>query len=256
MEGVFVGTSGWIYPHWRGVFYPPGLPASRWLSFYARHFPTVEVNNTFYRLPRPEPVRSWAEAVPAGFLFAVKVPGLITHRLKLRGIERAARSFLEALLPLGDKLGPLLLQLPPRLRPSASLLGEALRLLRAQGQTLGLDLLEVAVEFRDGRWLSPEVYAVLEEEGASLCLADWPWPLEGPLTAPFIYVRRHGSQGGYWGCYSREELGRDARQIRKWAGEGRKVYVYFNNDAHGHAVRNARELLEMMGQGKLGGRGG
>lgn len=248
MKGsIFIGTSGWIYPHWREVFYPPGLPSSRWLSFYAQNFATVEVNHTFYRLPRPDPVRAWAASVPERFLFAVKVPGLITHRLKLRGIERAVRSFLEALLPLDRKLGPLLLQLPPRLQPSPSLLGEALRLFRVHARALGWPALDLAVEFRDGRWLGAETYVVLEEEGASLCLADWPWPLEGPLTAPFVYVRRHGSQGGYWGSYSREELGREAQRIARWVEEGRRVYLYFNNDAGGYAVRNARELQELLG---------
>ncbi len=243
---VFIGTSGWNYPHWRGVFYPPRLPPSAWLSFYARHFLAVEVNNTFYRMPRPGPVRAWAEAVPADFIFALKVPGLITHRLKLRGVERAARSFLEALLPLGGKLGPLLLQLPPRLSPSASLLAAALRLMKEEARALGLPSLRLAVEFRDGRWLNAGIYGVLEEEGASLCLADWPWRLEGPLTASFVYVRRHGSRGGYEGSYSREELRGDARLIRSWAEGGRRVYVFFNNDAHGYAIKNARELQELL----------
>ncbi|MGB9723325.1 MAG: DUF72 domain-containing protein [Chloroflexia bacterium] len=235
----FVGTSGWIYPHWRGVFYPPHLPQKAWFAHYAGHFDTVEINNTFYRLPGEAAFRNWQEQAPPGFLYALKVSRYITHMKKLQQVEEALDRFLERTRLLGDHLGPLLYQLPPGWHGAPERLEAFLRLLPG-------DLLHV-FEFRHPSWFCAEIFALLERYGAALCLPNMPG-LESPRRAvgPAVYVRMHGAVFLYASCYSREELEDWAGWLSTERRAGRDVYVYFNNDAFGYAVENARQLRELL----------
>ena len=239
-----IGTSGWNYPHWSGVFYPRGMKPTSWFQHYAQFFDTVEVNNTFYRLPRPEVFVRWREQAPAGFCFALKASRFITHIKRLGEPERSGGEFLRRAAGLEEALGPILFQMPPSGRANPARLNLFLEYLRHQAI---LPDVQVAFEFREGGWLAPEVLAALEKANVALCLADWPeLNVDGPITADFVYIRRHGSGGLYAGSYPRSALRREADRIRGWLGEGRSVYVYFNNDAEGHAVANALTLKELL----------
>lgn len=237
-----VGTSGWVYPHWRGVFYPADLPQSRWFEYYARHFDTVEINNTFYRLPGEHTFDRWRAQAPPGFLYAVKASRYITHVRRLRECAEPLARFLGRARRLGPALGPVLYQLPPRWRPN-------LPRLTAFVQMLPADLTHV-LEFRDGRWFTSEVLDILRRHGVSFCIfhmGDAETPLA--VTAATVYIRMHGAGERYGGCYDVEALRRWAERIRGWCAAGHDVYVYFNNDAFGHAVRNACTLKELLNGG-------
>ena len=243
---VRIGLSGWNYAHWRnGVFYPPRLPARRWLDFYAERFDTVEVNATFYRLPRPDAVAHWVEQTPPGFLFAVKASRYLTHVKRLRDLGPGLERFLERIEPLvrSPKLGPLLWQLPPTFRRDHERLADALaRLPRG---------LRHCVELRDPSWFVEETYALLREHGVALVIADRPEIASfqtHELTADFAFVRFHHGSRGLRGNYSDRELDEWAHRIGEW-GERGDVYAYFNNDWEGFAVRNALGLRERLGLG-------
>ncbi len=241
----WVGTSGWNYPHWSGAFYPKGMKPAGWLAHYARHFDTVEVNSTFYRLPSPLVFVRWAEQAPANFRFALKASRFITHIKRLLEPERSAAEFLRRAAGLGEKRGPVLFQLPPSGRVSLPRLQAFLAYLTRQRI---LQNLQSVFEFREPSWLVPEVQRLLEKANAALCLADWPdLAVEGPVTASFVYIRRHGAGGLYAGAYPREALRREADRIKDWLAEGRSVFVYFNNDAEANAVRDALTLRELVG---------
>ena len=234
-----VGTSGWVYPHWRGVFYPPNLPQSRWFDHYARTFDTVEINNTFYRLPATETFERWREQAPPGFTFAVKANRYLTHVRRLKECTEPLARFLERVRRLGTHLGPILYQLPPRWHPDLERLAAFLDLLPE-------DLVHV-FEFRDPRWFTEPVRALLAERSMAFCIFNAPG-IECPrwVTAPVVYLRFHGSAELYAGRYSREKLAAWAEFIRHLLAEGYQVYAYFNNDAYGHAVINAQELRELV----------
>jgi uncharacterized protein YecE (DUF72 family) len=236
MAEVFVGTSGWNYKHWRGLFYPRELKTAEWLHHFAAHFRTVEINNSFYRLPTEHAFRTWREAVPRGFVFAVKASRYLTHIKRLRDPDDPLDLFLSRAKHLRGTLGPVLFQLPPRFKCDPDRLAVFLRSLRAH--PLGKKRRAV-LEVRDSTWLTRNVFQLLERFNICLCLADWhDLPIDSPLTADFVYVRRHyGKSAG--GNYSHPELNKDIRQIRRWSEEGRDVYIYFNNDWNGYAVKNA-----------------
>ncbi len=240
----YIGTSGWIYPHWEGVFYPPRLRHEERLAYYANRFSTVEINYTFYRLPEPQVFHSWAKGVPSGFLFAIKVSRFVTHMKKLKDPEVFLARFLRAVKGLGLTLGPLLFQLPPFWKADAGRLRDLLAYLRTQRIVRPA---RAAFEFRHPSWLTGTTCQILADHGAALCLSDWPeLPVEGPVTADFVYLRRHGPGALYASRYTRRALRQDAERIRALLEAGKAVYVYFNNDAQGWAVANARELREMV----------
>lgn len=240
----WIGTSGWNYPHWSGVFYPQDMKPVSWFQHYAKFFDTVEVNNTFYRLPKPEVFVRWGEGAPAGFCFALKASRFITHVKRLREPERSAAEFLQRAAGLKGHLGPILFQLPPHGRADPDRLRFFLEYLIRQPL---LPDLQAVFEFREASWLAPHILAALEKANVALCLADWPeLAVEGPITADFVYVRRHGAGELYAGAYSRTALRIEADRIRGWLAEGRSVYVYFNNDANAHAVANALTLKELL----------
>ncbi|MDP2919964.1 MAG: DUF72 domain-containing protein [Dehalococcoidia bacterium] len=237
MANYLVGTSGWHYPHWQGKFYPPDLPKQQWLAFYAQTFSTVELNNTFYRQPLEKTVKSWRDAVPAGFKYAVKASRYITHIKRLKEVAEPVEKFFDRVRLLDNRLGPLLYQLPPGLKRDDVRLDEFLSLLPAD--------LEHTIEFRHKSWLDDAVYRLLHRRNVALCIFDLP-RLRTPaiVTADFAYVRFHGNRVLYGGCYSDEELDGWAREIRGLRAG--KVYAYFNNDADGFAVDNALTLKRLL----------
>ena len=238
---IFIGTSGWHYKHWLGgVFYPEGTTAAGMFEFYARHFDTVEINNSFYRLPTAKTFDAWRESAPRNFIFAVKASRFITHMKKLKDPQQSSQKFFLVAERLQEKLGPILFQLPPRWKLNIERLGEFLEMLP--------DGFRYAFEFRDESWLVPEVFALLKKHNAAFCIhdfADMKIPIE--ITADFTYIRFHGpTSAKYWGSYSNSQLHKWAEWIKSWRSELAAVYVYFNNDPEGAAVRNALELKELV----------
>lgn len=236
---VRIGTSGWEYDHWRGGFYPRELPRDRWLEFYAARFASVELNASFYRLPEAVTFERWAHRVPDGFTFAVKASRYLTHVRRLRDPEEPLERLRVRASRLGDRLGPILYQLPPRWRPNPERLERFLDAIAHERDQV--------IEIRDARWYRPDILAMIGRSGASLCLHD----MEGSATAPHpvgpvAYVRFHGAGERYGGSYSSQRLTAWADRIAGWVGEGRSVWAYFNNDIGGHAVTDAARLHEYV----------
>jgi uncharacterized protein YecE (DUF72 family) len=236
---IRVGCSGWNYAHWRnGVFYPPRCAPRNWLRYYATHFETVEVNTTFYRLPKEPFVARWVHEAPAGFTFAVKVSRYVTHVKRLLEVGEHLPLLYDRIRPLlrSPKMGPLLWQLPPTFRRDVDRLAAALEHTH-DGQ-------RHAFEFRHASWFCDEIYALLREHGVALVIGDRP-QVNGfqthELTADFTYVRFHSGTRGRNGNYSHGELDEWAERLRRFAGDA-DVYAYFNNDWEGFAVENARYL--------------
>ena len=236
---VRVGTSGWHYKHWVGRYYPEKTSGAKMLGLYVRDFDTVELNNSFYRLPKPETMRAWRDAVPEGFVFAVKASRYITHNLKLKNPQNALDKFLPVAAELGVKLGPILFQTPPSWKVNVGRLEEFLGALPRE--------LRYAFEFREPSWMCDAVYAVLRKFDAALCLYEIAG-YQAPMveTASWNYVRLHGPGGKYQGSYSDEALDGWRKQLWRWRAEGRGSYVYFDNDEAGHAAANAMTLKRMV----------
>lgn len=233
---VIVGTSGWQYDSWRGVLYPPGLPQSRWLSWYAGRFPAVEVDGTFYRLPARETCERWREETPEGFRFAPKVSRFVTHIQRLRGCEASIARMQERFAGLGEKLGPVLFQLPPTLRREPGRLREVLALIPAGWRA--------AFEFRHRSWETDDVRAMLDRAGAALVLPDRPRMRVAPVvTGGWSFVRLHQGRSDR-PDYAREKLRRWAARVA--ALPAREVWVFFNNDPTGAAVRDALAFTAML----------
>jgi uncharacterized protein YecE (DUF72 family) len=231
--GAFrVGTSGWVYDDWPGRFYPHQLAREQWLSHYAHAFDTVEINNSFYRLPSGRTFASWAQQVPASFLFAVKFSRYGSHLKRLRDPEGTIGMFLSHAEQLGSQCGPILVQLPPRWGVNAERLDEFLQVASRRHRW--------ALEFRDESWLCEPVYRVLERHGAALVIHDLVRKHPRPLTTDWTYLRFHGID--YGGHYSHQALAAAARRIEGWIGTGLDVYAYFNNDKLACGVRDAGVL--------------
>jgi uncharacterized protein YecE (DUF72 family) len=231
---IRVGCSGWQYRHWRGDFYPAELPAARWLEYYAARFDTVEINNTFYRLPEAPTFAAWKQRVPMGFLFAVKASRFLTHMKKLKDPEEPLDRFYTRARALGRAFGPVLYQLPPRWPVNVERLEAFLRALPRRRQH--------AIEFREPSWYCDAVFALLDRYRVALCLHDMAGSASGRLrVGPFVYVRFHGS-AKYSGAYEPAALDRWAEWLAAHAGAGTPVFAYFNNDVGGHAPRDAAYL--------------
>ena len=235
----YIGTSGWHYEHWRYSFYPGTLAKAKWLEFYAGYFDTVELNNSFYRLPSEAAFAAWRNSSPAGFTFAVKVSRFVTHIKRLKNVQEAVETFISRAKILGEKLGPLLYQLPPNMHRNDERLESFLG-------TLPRGMKHV-FEFRHQSWLDDEVFEILRKHNVGLCVFDMP-SLTCPLvaTADFAYIRFHGSTGLYFSCYSDEELAGWAERLAGLTAKLKEVYIYFNNDAETFAVRNAMTLREYL----------
>jgi uncharacterized protein YecE (DUF72 family) len=239
---IRIGCSGWNYQHWRhGVFYPPRLPPRRWLEFYAERFDTVEINMTFYRLPRETAVANWVRESSEGFLFAVKMSRYVTHIKRLRDLPPSLELFYSRIRPLvgTEKFGPVLWQLPGTFHRDDERLAQALAQLPPGRHCF---------EFRHESWFVPEVYGLLRAHGAALVIGDTPErPFQAhELTADWTFVRLHSGTRGRYSNYSRSELEEWAPRLARWASRG-DVYVYFNNDWNGYAVRNAAYLQKLLG---------
>jgi uncharacterized protein YecE (DUF72 family) len=228
-----------MYRHWRGVLYPEGLAQRAWLPRYATLFDTVEMNATFYRLPAPDSVERWRHAVPDGFTFAVKGSRYLTHMKRLLDADEGLRRFYVPISRFGPKLGPVLWQLPPHVKPDPERLDRFLGRLPAGRH---------AFEFRDPAWYVEETCAVLDRHRAAFCEHDLVPRAPPRLTGGFRYVRFHGTTGKYAGRYGAEALAGYARDYLDSAARGEDVFAYFNNDLGGHAVRDALDLLALVGE--------
>jgi uncharacterized protein YecE (DUF72 family) len=242
LRPVRVGCSGWNYDHWRnGVFYPPRCPPREWLDYYARFFSTVEVNATFYRLPKREVVASWVKRSRPGFVFAVKMSRYITHIKRLLDLGSGVRTFYDRIDPLvrSSKFGPVLWQLPANFRRDDERLANALARL-PEGRH--------CFEFRHESWFVPEVYELLRSHGVALVIGDHPQrPFQAhELTADWTFIRFHSGTRGRRGNYSESELDEWAERLGEWRREV-EVFAYFNNDSEGFAIKNGLRLKELLG---------
>lgn len=242
MPVIRVGTSGWVYGSWRGRFYPERLPQRRWLEYYARHFDTVELNATTYRLPKPEQARAWCETVPQGFLYTIKLSRLITHR---RTLPPRVDEFIENYMQRAacfepTKIAQILVQFPPYLERDDVHLRAFLAKLPAR--------FRYVVEFRHKSWMVPQVEEILREHNAALCIHDYPgFRMRDVVTArDLAYIRLHGYTGLYVGSYPKRSLQRWGARVRALAEQATDVFVYFNNDTDAAAPFDALRLRELL----------
>jgi len=234
-----IGCSGWEYRHWRGEFYRATIPKTCWFEHYARTFDTVEINNTFYRLPEKKTFAAWSARAPRGFLYAVKASRFLTHMKKLRDPEEPLDRLFSRMQPLRTHLGPILYQLPPGWKLDRNRLEQFLQVVP--------DGFQHVLEFRDPSWYANDVMALLDRYGVALCLHDMRGSATGrERVGPFVYVRFHGATGHYGGSYSDSRLREWADWLLAQQRLGTDVYAYFNNDVGGHAPRNALTLRRMM----------
>lgn len=241
MPEIRIGCSGWNYRHWRGNFYPEELSVKRWFAFYAEQFDTVEINNSFYRLPKAETLDTWRDQAPSGFRYAVKANRFLTQAKKLKDCAEPLARMMTPIRHLGYTLGPILYQLPPRF------------LINLERLETFLDLAPKDVtnifEFRDRSWYDDRVYALLERHGAGFCAHDMPGLVTDRIAiGPAAYLRFHGGQGKYWGRYREEALIDWADWMADQARGGRAVWAYFNNDTEAAAIADALTLKAMVRQ--------
>lgn len=240
MGRAYIGTSGWSYRSWEGTFYPARLPKSHQFDHYATHFPTVEINLTFYRLPTLKMVCNWRDRAPSGFVYAIKGSRFITHMKKLLDAREGLREFFRCLEPLRKRVGVVLWQLPPFLTRDLTRLEAFLKLLPKS--------YEHAVEFRHPSWLSRDVFTILRRHHAAyVSVSSLAMPMDLTVTADLVYIRFHGLEGGAAHDYSYAELEPWAAHMRKQMRTGKTVFAYFNNDANARAPLNARSMMEMAG---------
>lgn len=242
-ERIHIGTSGWHYDHWKGPFYPQDIKTEEMLGFYAGRFRVAEINNSFYQLPAEETLKTWRDLVKSDFCFAVKASRYITHMKKLKDPKEPLKNFLKRIKILGDRLGPILFQLPPKWKCNPGRLEEFI------GQLPGG--LRYTFEFRDPSWFNEEIYTLLREVGAAFCIYE----LSGnksprEVTADFVYIRLHGPEGAYEGSYAQGTLAGWAGALSTWARQGKEIFCFFDNDQNGYAAQNARSLQEMIDRGE------
>ena len=254
---IYIGTSGWVYSHWVGKFYPENLPSKDRLKYFAKYFDTAEVNYSFYHLPRPTTFLKWYQETPKGFLFSVKASRFITHIKRLKNVKDPWQQFFENAKNLKEKLGPILFQFPPSFKAekeNIQRLRNFLKLLsNYQLATIHYSLptthykLRYAFEFRHKTWLDEETYKLLEKYNAALVIADSSrYPKAEVVTTDFVYIRMHGPAELFASKYSDKALENLAKKIKKWQKEKRDVFVYFNNDFHGFAIENALFLKKLL----------
>lgn len=238
MQKRYVGTSGWTYAHWKNRFYPGDLSSSSWLSFYAKHFSTVEVNATFYRTPGKKTFERWFRQTPADFLFTLKMPRTITHLKQLKQVSSRVKRFYAQTKPLGRKRACFLTQLPPRFQRNENTMNKLKTYLKVlDGRKNNV------IEFRHQSWWSPEVYDLLDEHHTTFCsVAGQSMPDQVVLQGKLGYVRFHGNN--YQTNYHLSTLKAYAKKIAQ--GSSKKVFAYFNNDANAYAPKNAQQLQEVL----------
>ena len=241
---LLIGTSGWQYRDWRGSFYPAGVPATRWLEHYATQFPTVENNGTFYRLAAPATFADWRSRTPDGFVMAVKASRYLTHIRRLRDPAEPIARLLAAAAGLGNRLGPILIQLPPTMKADPALLGACLAEFRAAASTLKIPEPRTCVEFRHQSWETDETKQILTKHNAALCWSDRQGRPQGPLwrTADWAYLRLHEGAAQPWPRYGKQALSTWLDRIGQTWPATTEVFAYFNNDQNGAAPADARAL--------------
>ena len=234
---IRIGTSGWNYPHWAELFYPGDIPKARWLEYYSTQFDTVELNATFYRLPRPATFENWRKRTPEGFLWSVKASRYITHVQRLKDVAESLERLYSNLELLGDKLGVVLIQLPPSLKFEMDLVSEFCRLLRPG--------IRHTIEARNQSWCEDEALDLLRARNIAWCISDTAgrYPCLEALTADFAYIRLHGPTRLYASEYTENDLQNWAQKVHSWDMD---TYIYFDNDFSGYAVKNARRLKEIL----------
>jgi uncharacterized protein YecE (DUF72 family) len=246
-KGIYVGTSGYAYPHWRGVFYPSDLASYKWLEFYAQHFNSVELNVTFYRLPQKKAFEGWYKRTPRNFKFVIKGSRFITHIKKLQTCADALKIFFDNAASLRSKLLCVLWQLPPSLKCNIERLEDFLKLLKKK-----YSFCLHSFEFRNGSWFNEEMYGLLKIYDSNLCIADSPnFPCSEAITVPFLYLRFHGGKTLYSSEYSEEELHAWLDKVKMWSAKEniKTILAFFNNDAQGFAVKNALQFKEILARG-------
>jgi uncharacterized protein YecE (DUF72 family) len=242
--GIWIGTSGWVYKEWAGNFYPKGWPKKDEFAFYVRHFPTVEINATFYRLPSLKMVRGWHDRSPDGFRFAVKGSRYLTHIRRLQDTGPGLRKYFSRIKPLGERTGPILWQLPPNFPKNDENLARLTRFLARLPKRY-----RHAIEFRHPSWMDERTLALLRQhQAANVWISSLKMPVDHAVTADFVYLRFHGLQGGAYHDYTDDELRPWAEQLAKAARKGLPAYVYFNNDLNTRAPLNAHALMRLVGK--------
>ena len=241
---LYVGTSGWQYRHWRETFYPAKLAQARWLDYYTERFQTVEVNNTFYHLPEASTFEGWRKRTPDDFVLAVKMSRFLTHLKRLRDPAEPVERFMSRARKLGPKLGPVLIQLPPQMEAEPERLAETLELIGSS--------VRVAVEFRHQSWFSDQVFEILSEHGAALCLADSPRRKTPEVrTTDWGFVRLHEGRASPRPCYGEKALASWIERITELFGRNGDVYAYFNNDGRACALRDAVVFAALADKARL-----
>ena len=236
---IHIGTSGWQYRHWKGVFYPVELRQKSWLEYYARYFDCVEVNSSFYGMPTTETIAAWCERVPPSFVFSVKAPRRITHFKKLKNCDAEVDALYRSLQTFGHHLGPVLFQLPPRWRCNLYRLERFLADLPADSRAV--------FEFRDPSWHTDEVYALLENRSMAFCIFD-----SGEFTSPLVdsgdlvYARLHGPNAAYTGSYRAPRLRAWVDRAKAWKKRGKTAFLFFDNDEKGYAVKNGTRTIGLL----------
>lgn len=240
---IHIGTSGWSYKHWRGLFYPQKLAASKWLDFYAGRFSTTEINGSFYRLPSEETVRKWTDGVPDDFLFCPKMSRYLTHMKKLRNPEEPLERFFSVFECMKPKLGPVLLQLPPMLPFNYDVAEHFYGLLKTKYKDY-----DFVIEVRHDTWLQEQSLTLMTayDIGFVISHSNNVFPYAEAVTAKTIYVRFHGPAELYASSYSDRQLRQYATKFMQWVKEGHEVWAYFNNDIHGYATGDAQRLLHQL----------
>lgn len=240
MPELLIGCSGFNCPDWKGAFYPEDLPQKKWLEYYCTIFNTVELNVTFYRLPLVKTFEKWHDETPPEFAFSLKGSRFIIHVKRILDPKEPLALFFERALHLREKLRVVLWQFSPGFKIDLERLKTFLDL-------LGNYPVRNVLEFRNESWMIKRTVNLCKESKAGLCMADWPEFLDDlPATSDYIYIRRHGESGNYATSYSKTALRRDARRLKNYRKSGKDVFMYFNNDFHAYAPRNARELTEML----------
>ncbi|NSW93358.1 MAG: DUF72 domain-containing protein [Bacteroidales bacterium] len=242
-DDIFIGTSGWSYRHWSGIFYPSDLDTKHFLEYYVKQFDCVELNSSFYHLPLKSTVEGWIRRTPDNFKFCLKLSRFITHQLQLVNVREPLLKFISVFERMKNKLGPVLVQLPPQMNYDKSVINDFLDLLREECPDY-----QFAFEVRNNTWINDEFLELLSRYKAAFVIADSGkrYPFFEAVTSDLVYIRFHGREQLYATDYSIETLTEFGHKIKYWADNGKKVWVFFNNDYHGYAVKNAEELISII----------
>ncbi|ADQ05862.1 protein of unknown function DUF72 [Caldicellulosiruptor hydrothermalis 108] len=238
---IYIGTSGFSYSHWKGIFYPENLPSAKRFEFYTTYFQTTEINSSFYRLPQEKIILNWYSSSPDSFVFSLKAPRTITHIKRFCEVEEEWNKFKNRIKLLKGKLGPILLQLPPSFKAEDENLRRILKFLD------GKENFKFAIEFRHKSWCSEGIYDILKNKNIAWVIADSSrYPKAKIITANFTYIRLHGPKEMFASCYSDDDLKNLANDIKEYSKACEEIYVYFNNDFNGYAVKNAKTLMDIV----------